>query len=191
MRKLYGLILSVMMGGLLFGQGAEVPNKIAFVNTTAVLQRTAEGKQRLAELQQFIEAQQQQLADLQSELQELRQQYDSQARMLNPDTASEMQRSIQEKERQLRRAQEDMELDVNQRRNEILNQMSQKIQTVISAYAEENGFGVVFQETPSLPYFAPALDITAEIIRIYDEQNPVEGTADETAPVQDTGTPQP
>jgi Skp family chaperone for outer membrane proteins len=106
--------------------------------------------------------------------------------MLNPDTAAEMQREIAQRERQIRRMQEDAELEFNRQQNESLSRVSEKIQAVISEYAEQNGFGAVFLQGPSLPYFAPALDITATIIRIYDEKHPVAapkaGTAGSTSP---------
>jgi Skp family chaperone for outer membrane proteins len=150
--------------------------KFAFVNTLAILQGTAEGRQELQKIETFKNEKQQAIQTQSEELQALRQQYDSQARMLNPDTAAEMEREITNKDRQLRRLQEDAEVDLNRQQSELLNRMSEKIQTLIGEYAEQNGIGVVFLQNPSLPYFSPALDITAEIIKIYDEKNPVAGT---------------
>lgn len=159
-------------------QGAQGSGtKLAVVNTLAILQGTAEGKQQLAGLEAFRAQRQQEIQTQSSELQALQQQYQSQARMLNPSTASEMQAEIGQKERQLRRLQEDAELEFNRRQNESLSRVSEKIQVVITEYAEQNGFGAVFTQGPSLPYFAPALDITATIIRIYDEKYPVPGAS--------------
>jgi Skp family chaperone for outer membrane proteins len=149
--------------------------KFAFVNTLAILQGTAEGRQELQKIEAFKNEKQQAIQTQSEDLQALRQQYDSQSRMLNPDTAAEMEREIANKDRQLRRLQEDAEVDLNRRQSELLTLMSEKIQTLIGEYAEENGIGVVFLQNPSLPYFSPSLDITAEIIKIYDEKNPVAG----------------
>lgn len=149
--------------------------KFAFVNTLAILQGTAEGRQELQKIETFKNEKQQAMQTQSEELQALRQQYESQSRMLNPDTAAEMEREIANKDRQLRRLQEDAEEDLNRRQSELLTRMSEKIQKLIAEYAEQNGIGVVFLQNPSLPYFSPALDITAEIIRIYDEKNPVAG----------------
>lgn len=149
--------------------------KFAFVNTLAILQGTAEGRQQLQQIEAYKNEKQQAMQTQSEELQALRQQYDSQSRMLNPDTAAEMEQEIASKDRQLRRLQEDAEVDLNRRQNELLTRMSEKIQTLIGEYAEQNGIGVVFLQSPSLPYFSPSLDITAEIIKIYDERNPVTG----------------
>lgn len=166
--------------------------RLAFVNTTAILQGTAEGKKELAALEAYISEQEQSLESQTSELAELRRQYDSQVRMLNPETAAEMQRTIQEKERRVRRAQEDVEMDITRRRNELLGRMSEKIQAVIAEYAQQEGLGAVFLETPALPYFAASLDITAEIIGVYDQKNPVAGeVAPATTPASSPSPPSP
>lgn len=166
--------------------------RIAFVNTSAILQGTGEGRRELSSLEEFINERQRSLETETNELEELRRQYDSQFRMLNPDTASEMRRTITEKERRLQRSQEDIELDINRRRNELLTKMSDKIQAVIAEYAQQNGFGAVFMESPSLPYYSPALDITEEIIRVYDEKYPVPGApGTPTPPESPSAAPMP
>ena len=184
MMKPFAVITAVLMlvPGSLYavqaGQGAAgnlVDAKIAFVNTTVVLQSVAEGKTGLAEIEQYVASQRRPLDEKNSELETLKSQYSSQARMLNPDTAAEMQQTIAEKERQLRRLQEDLELSVNSRQDQFLVDMSDKIQGVITEFAEQNGYGAVFMESPQLPFLDSTLDITATIIRLYDEKYPVAG----------------
>ncbi len=155
--------------------GQSSGTKIAFINTTAVLQGTAEGRKNLSELQSYEESLQKKLQAEQSKLDELQKQYASQARMLNPDTAAEMQQSIQDADRKVKRMQEDNQMDITRRRNDLLSRMSQKIQSVIAEYAQQQGLGAVFLDSPTMPYFAQELDITAEIIKLYDQKNPVAG----------------
>ena len=57
-----------------------------------------------------------------------------------------------------------------------------KIQALIAEYAQQNGFGAIFLQSPSLPYFSPALDITANVIKIYDEKYPVAGAEQPATP---------
>jgi Skp family chaperone for outer membrane proteins len=149
--------------------------KIAFINTTQVLQGTAEGRKELSELQAYEEALVKKLQAEQSKLDELQKQYASQSRMLNPDTAAEMQQSIQDQSRSVKRLQEDNQMDISQRRTDLLNKMSQKIQAVIADYAQKNSVGAVFLDSPTMPYFSQGLDITTEIISLYDQTHPVAG----------------
>ncbi len=151
--------------------------KIAFINTTLVLQGTAEGRKELSTLQSYEDVLQKKLQAEQSKLEELQKQYASQSRMLNPDTAAEMQQSIQDQDRSVKRLQEDTQMDITRRRNDLLGKMSQKIQEVIADYARQNGLGAVFLDSPTMPYFAQELDITTEIIKLYDQRHPVAGQA--------------
>ncbi len=200
MKKSFLVLTAVLMlvsGGLYAVQeaqgaaGYEVDAKIAFVNTTVILQSVGEGKKGLAEMEQYVASQRRPLDEKSSELETLKSQYASQARMLNPDTAAEMQRTISEKEQQLRRLQEDLELEVNGRQDQFLVAMSEKIQGLITEFAEQNGYGAVFMQSPQLPFLNSALDITETIIRLYDEKYPVAdaGGAEAQPPAQ--GPPNP
>lgn len=149
--------------------------KIAFINTSQVLQGTAEGRKELSALQSYEDSLQKKLQTEQSKLEELQRQYASQSRTLNPDIAAEMQQSIQDQDRSVKRLQEDNQMDITRRRNDLLGKMSQQIQEVIADYAQKNGLGAVFLDSPTMPYFSQGLDITAEIIKLYDQKHPVAG----------------
>jgi Skp family chaperone for outer membrane proteins len=179
MRTTLSLLLTLLAAPLTISAqtNAGGGTRVAFVNSTEVLQGTAEGRQALADLEKLFNQKQSELATRQTELDTLRREYDSKFRMLNPETLAEMQRAITEKDRQLTRAREDVEAEVSQRQNDLLARMSEKIQAVIAEYAERNGIGVVFLEAPSLPYFAEKLDITAEIIKAYDAKHPAAAAA--------------
>lgn len=175
-----GLALALWYGTAVSAQGAQNDSpspaggwKIGFVNTLEVLYGTEEGKQEIAKVEQFIQEKQQIFDTRSAELQKLQEQFANQQRTLNAETRSEMQRQIEEKDRELKRFQEDTQLDINRRRDELLNRMSEKIRVVIEEFAQKNGFGAVFLRDQTQPYVNPELDITQEIIRIYNEKHPV------------------
>lgn len=162
-------------------------SKIGFVNSLEVLYGTAEGQQKIAEVQKFIEEQQAEFDQRQEELQRLRDQVEAQRRTLNLQTLTEMQRAIDEKDRTLRRFQEDIQVEINQRRDEILEAMEAKIQQLIAEYARQGTYSAIFLQGESQIYVAPSLEITADIIRIYNERHPV-GSAQPPPP---SGSSQP
>ncbi|MEE2840128.1 MAG: OmpH family outer membrane protein, partial [Acidobacteriota bacterium] len=90
-------------------------------------------------------------------------------------TRAEMEREIQDRDLQLKRLQEDIQLEFNERQNEVLERMSVKIQEIINEYAPQNGFGVIFLRSEAQTYVDGSLDITPDIVRIYNERNPVGG----------------
>ncbi|MFQ5928711.1 MAG: OmpH family outer membrane protein [Acidobacteriota bacterium] len=147
--------------------------KIGFINTLEVLNGTEEGKREIGKLNQFASQMQEEIASQTTELQKLQEQYATQQRTLNPETRAEMERTIQDKDRKLKRLQEDVQVEYTQRRDELLGKMSEKIRVIINEYAPKNGYGVIFLRDQTQTYVDPSLDITQEIIKIYDEQNPV------------------
>ena len=47
----------------------------------------------------------------------------------------------------------------------------EKIQAIIEAYAQEQSYSVIFMRDQTQAYVSPALDVTQEIVRIYNERN--------------------
>lgn len=173
-----GLALALASTSLVSAQDV----KIGFVDTLQVLNGTEEGKKEIQELNEFAAQKQQEIANRTAELQKLQQQYANQQRTLNPETRAEMERAIQDKDRQLKRLQEDVQLEFDGRRNEVFGRMGDKIQTIINEYAPQNGFGVVFLRDQSQTYVDPALDITDAVVELYNQRYPVAGQAAAPAP---------
>ena len=175
------LSLSVVAGSLALSGLAQnsaptqdaVPSKIAFVDSLGVLYGTEEGKQEIGKVNQFIEQKQSELQSQQAELNKLQETFSTQERSLNVDTRMEMQRTIEEKNRQLQRLQEDTQLDITRRRDGILNKMSSKVQKIIEEYAQQKGLGAVMLRDQTHIYVHSGLEVTQDIIKIYNERNPV------------------
>lgn len=182
-------IITLWLMGTAFATQApsppEIGVRIAFVDTLAVLQQTEEGRREIARIEQLVNEKQQELQSQSTELQQLREQFMGQGHALNPETRADMQRSIEEKERHVRRLQEDLEYEVNRRQNDLVNRMREKILQVITEYAEENGFSAVFTLDPSLPFVAESLDITAEVIQLYNQKH---GSASSPAAATNPGS---
>ena len=139
------------------GTGAGLDVKIAFVNSLEIL---------------FASAKEKELQTIASEINTLKTNYQSQVSTLNPATAAEMQATIQEKDKTLRRLTEDAEAGLEAKRAELFSSMGEKIRSVISEYAVANDLGIVFLESPGLPYHSVALNVTQDIIKAYNEKYP-------------------
>ncbi len=147
--------------------------KIGFVDSLAVLYGTQEGQQEIARVEQFIEEKQKEYDSRREELVKQQQQFQAQQRTLNPQTQAEMQRNLENEDRALRRFQEDIQLEMNTRREDLLGKVGEKIQGIINEYAQKQNFGTIFLRSEAQVYVAPSLDFTQEIIRLYNERYPV------------------
>ena len=149
--------------------------KIGFVDSLAVLYGTQEGQREIARVEQFIEEKQKEYDSRLEELGKQQQQFQAQQRTLNPQTQAEMQRKMENEDRALRRFQEDIQVEMNARRDDLLGKVGEKIQGIIDEYAQKQKFGAIFLRSETQVYVAPSLDFTQEIIRLYNERYPVRG----------------
>ncbi len=176
MRKLIMIaFFGSMTSGAFVAASLAQETKIGFVNTLEVLYATEEGKRELEQLNQFAAQKQQEIGTQSSELQKLRDQYLTQQATLNSTARAQSERTIADKERDLQRLQEDIEVEYNQRRDQLLARASEKIRVIINEYAKLNGFGAIFIRNEAQTYVDLSLDITQDVTRIYNERYPAVG----------------
>jgi outer membrane protein len=93
---------------------------------------------------------------------------------------------------QLERKQNEMQEDVNAAQAEVVDRIGRKMIDVLDRYARENGFVAIFdssaQNSPIL-YASTNIDVTNEIIKLYDQAYPG-GAAAKPAPAK-PATPKP
>ncbi len=168
-------------------EDAQAGPKIGFINSLQILNGTEDGKQQIAEVEQFIEDKQEEYNSRRQDLERQTEQFEAQQRTLNTQTRLEMQRKIEEDDRVLRRFQEDTQVEIDRMRTAILERLSEQIQVVIDEFARDQQLGMIFMRDESQIYVDPALDFTQDIIRIYNQRYPVteaESSANTTSPAQ-------
>ena len=89
------------------------------------------------------------------------------------DTAkNDLYKNIEAKKKSLQREVEDAQADLEADQQKLLQQLGQKILAVIEKYSRDNGYTMVVDvsspQTPVL-YASPSIDITKEIIELYDK----------------------
>jgi outer membrane protein len=90
---------------------------------------------------------------------------------------------------------EDAEAEFNQDQQKVLQQLGQKMMVVIDKYARDNGYAMILdvsaQNTPVL-YASNTIDITKEIIELYDKNAGAAGApATSAAPKPAAPAPKP
>lgn len=165
------IVVSGFLFILLFSFGL-AQSKVGFVNSQDILSGTAEGKKNLLELDGFWAGKQKNFDTMNQEINTLQQNIMAQQRTLDADSLAKIQRDLEQKQTDLRRFQEDSRAEGNQKQTEILQAISQKVQVIIEEYAKNNAFAVIFVVDQSQAYVDPKLEVTAEIIKLYDERYP-------------------
>jgi len=94
--------------------------------------------------------------------------------------------------RQLQRKQDEYQEDVNAALADVQDRIGRKMIDVLDRYARENGFTVILdssaQNTPIL-YASTQIDVTQDIVRLYDQAYPAKAGSTPTKPGAKPGTP--
>lgn len=169
---------------------APAANKVAVVDIRTAVQNTAEGKLAAAELQSQFTSKQTELENLQKSVEELQNRLNATQRTISEEERVRMQRQGERMAHQLQRKQQEYEEEVNAAQQEVFERMGRKMVEVISRFARENGYGVILDASTACSVFCSnQLDVTQEIIRLYDQANPVKaGAATTLAPPRPAAT---
>ncbi len=163
----------LLSGGAL---GQQIDQKIGFVHFRDALQGTREAKAEIDQVQLYVDQKNQESGQLFEELNRLRDELRTKGRTLNDNALSALQNQIQVKETALKRFQEDTQRDINQRRDGIFRKYGQKLQEVVTEYAQANGYDVIFLlDQFQYAYLDPALVLTDPVIAAYDQKYPGNG----------------
>jgi len=180
-RMALAAVLCLLGTTALRAQAAAAPaagGKIAILNVRQAIVATAEGKQASAELQSQFAPRQNELEALNKQINDLRQQIAANQNTWNDEQKGMAQAKGQRLAQQLDRKQQEMQTDVNDAQSEVVDRIGRKMMDVLDRYARENGFVAVFdssaQSSPII-YAANSIDVTQDIIRLYDQAYPVKG----------------
>jgi outer membrane protein len=143
--------------------------KIAVIDTEKILVNSAAGKKALDELKKLQEAKEKEFGAKQQEIKDLQSKISDGRLSLAQDKLDEMQKSLEDKVIALRRLQDDATRDLTKKRDDILNQIDQKVMPVINQAGKDMGYTLIFRKFESgLIYADDAIDITDSIIKRLD-----------------------
>lgn len=176
-RTIFAVAAAVLAVPAAWGQAAPAL-KVGVINVQLAVQSTSEGKQAAAELQSQFAPRQTELQNIQKQVQ------DDQARLqagqatLSEDEKYRLSREYDTLTRTYQRRQQDAQDDFNQAQQDAINRIGRKMVEVLEKYSKENGYGVILdtsaQTTPVI-FASNTLDVTQQIIQLYDQQYPVKG----------------
>jgi outer membrane protein len=170
--------------------------KIGLLNVRQAIVTTAEGKQAAAQMQSQFAPQQSELQNLQKQLQDLTTQLTTGDRTLSEDAKARLQRQGEYLQRQFQRKQEDLNEAVNVEQTNIFESIGGKMGQIIDRYGRENNYALILDvstQGSAVIYATDQMDVTAEIVRLYDQAHPLKGaaTAAPAQPSRPAATPPP
>jgi outer membrane protein len=158
---------------------------VGIINLRGAIGSTAEGKQASAELQSQFAPRSSEIDALTKQISDLQQKLQAGQGKLSQEEETRLTAEGQRLTQRLDRRRNDFQEDATAAQQEVLERIGRKMVDVLDRYARENGFSVVLdtsgQNSPIL-YASNQVDVTQDIIRLYDQQYPVKtGAAPATA----------
>ncbi|HUB81380.1 MAG TPA: OmpH family outer membrane protein [Bryobacteraceae bacterium] len=152
------------------------PVKVATIFAQNAILNTQEGQQASATLTRKFGPKRDQFARKQTELQALRDQLKKGQATMSADARANLSQAIDAKNREVQRLGQDSQAELEQEEGGLMQQLGDKLMAVIRDYASRNGYAFVIDvSVPNGPvlWASPSIDITNEIVRLYDQAHPV------------------
>jgi outer membrane protein len=155
--------------------GAGASTKVGVINMQAAIASTAEGKQAAAELQSQFAPRQTDLDSMRKQLDDLQARLRTGQTTLSDDEKARLTREGDVLTRTYQRKQQEAQDDFNDAQQDVVNRIGRKMVEVLDKYAKENTYAVVLDTSAQqvVMFVSPQNDVTQEIIRLYDQANPV------------------
>jgi outer membrane protein len=155
---------------------AVASDKVGVISIQAAIASTAEGKEAAAELQSQFAPRTTELQNLQKQIEDVRNRLQTGQSTLSDDEKARLQREGDQLTRAFQRKQQEFQDDTSDAQQEVVNRIGRKLVDILNKYSKENGYSIILdtsaQQSPVL-YAANQIDVTQDIIRLYDQSYPV------------------
>jgi len=169
-----GLLIGFLVPAAVFGQAsaaAQGGGRVAVVDFQKAVTENAEGKKAQEKFVAELNKRQKEFEDKQKALTEAQTKLQNGDKALSDATKADLAKQIDKMNTDLQRMNDDAQKDLGELQQQLFKPIAEKAQDAVKAYASENGFGVVFDESnqaSSIIYVHDLADITTEIIRRMD-----------------------
>jgi outer membrane protein len=160
--------------------GGSAPVKVATIFAQNAIVSTQEGQKASAALTAKFAPRRDEFTRKQAELQALRDQLKKGQATMSAEARNSLTQTIDAKNREVQRLGEDSQAALDREEGALMQQLGDKLMAAIRDYASRNGYAVVIDVSmPNGPvlWASPAIDITNEIVKLYDQAHPMAAAA--------------
>jgi len=157
------------------GLGYAQQQKIATINIQAAIVGTKDGQKAAAELESKAAPKRRVIEGKQNEINGMKDQLQKGANTLSEAAKNDLYRTIDQKTKSLNREMEDIQAEMEAEQQKAINDLGQKIYAIVSKYGQEHALTMIVDvSNPQTPVFwaLPSIDITKDIVDLYDKEVP-------------------
>jgi outer membrane protein len=163
---------------------AQTAQKFGVIDMQKALLSTKDGQKAVDELKAKFSPKEQEFQKRQSDLQAKQEQYRRTENTISEEAKANLARDIDTMTKNLQRDSDDVRQDVDSEQQRVLNDLGQKMMAVLTKYSADKGLTMVFDlsgQPNNVLYAASAIDITTDIIKLYDSSAPATPSAPPSA----------
>jgi outer membrane protein len=180
-KNLVSLFCSVLLSATLAASAqTSAPTKVGIINIQQAIISTSDGQKAAKELEEKSAPKKKDLERLQAEINALRDQLNKMSSVGSEDQKRRLMGDIDAKTKSFNRQVEDAQAELDQEQGRVLNELGGRMLAVLDKYAKDNGYAVILdvssQQTPVL-FAANSIDVTREVVDLYNKNAPAPGTA--------------
>ena len=152
------------------------PTRIATIFAQNAIVSTQEGQKAAAALAAKYDPKRRDFESKQAALLALRDRLKRGAATMSAAAKAELNQTIDARYTELKRLGEDIQSQVDEEQGTLLQTLGDKLVQVIEQFARDNGLAVVLDvsaQQSSILWAAPSIDITSEMVRLYDKVHSV------------------
>jgi outer membrane protein len=164
----------------LFAQAQSAPSKVGIIQIQNAILGTKDGQKALGDLQARFGPKKAELEKKQNAIAQMQQTLRSGSATMSEDAKNKLVRDIDQGTKSLNRDTEDAQAEVQQAEDKIMQDLGGRIMAVINKYARDNGYSLIIDvSNPQTPvvFAADSIEITKEIIELYDKNAPAATSA--------------
>lgn len=188
------LIPAALVLGLLSPAGAQTAGKVGVINIQSAIVSTKDGQKAASSIQARFNPKKAELDKRQADIGHLQEQLNRGRSTLSEEARQTLVREIDQKTKSLSRDTEDARAELDQEQQRIMNELGGRMMAVIGKYANDNGFTLVLDvSNPQTPivYASSTIEITKDIIDLYDKNAPSATSAAPPTKTTQPGVPGP
>jgi outer membrane protein len=153
---------------------AQTPTKVGVIQIQTALVSTKDGQKAVQELESRMAPKQKEMERKRTEIQELQEKLNKGGSAMAQTAKDDIARNIDVKTKSYNRDMEDARAELDQEQRKLLEELSGKMQVIIDKYAQTNGYAVILDvsnQNTNVLYVSTGVDITKEVIDLYDKTN--------------------
>ncbi len=176
-----GLALPLATSGI--ARAAEI--KIGYVDLQRALQEVNDARSAKTRLQSMVDDRKKVFENEQSNLMKEKDTFEKQMSAMSPDARSQRQTDLGKRAFDLSQRWEKEKADFAQKEHTEMQAIFAKMNPIIASIAQREGMTFVFEKSEAGILYAPAyLDITNELVRLYNDQKPAKSDLRPTRAVE-------